>query len=235
MGKQIISISGRMNAGKDSIGLVCQYLIHCDRHGPIPFEDFKLHNDKGVYSHNWQIKKFADKLKDMVCMFLGCTRAQLEDRDFKEKELGSEWWYWETKDGNLYDYHTFKLLWDQSSLKLVKMTPRLLLQKLGTEGGRKILHPSIWINALFSDFDKDSNWIITDTRFLNEIQRVEQYNGIKIHIYDPNLEINPQEEHESERALDAYNKWDYIIPKQDTIEDLIPIVRELLIKEEIID
>ena len=35
--------------------------------------------------------KFADKLKDCVCILLGCTRSQLEDREFKESYLSSEW------------------------------------------------------------------------------------------------------------------------------------------------
>lgn len=32
------------------------------------------------------------------------------------------------------------------------MTPRLLLQLLGTECGRNIIHPNIWINALFAKY-----------------------------------------------------------------------------------
>ena len=34
---------------------------------------------------------FADKLKDSVGVMFGCTRKQLEDREFKERELGEEW------------------------------------------------------------------------------------------------------------------------------------------------
>ena len=50
-------------------------------------------NATNIYPHfsNYQIKKFADKLKDIACLLIGCTREQLEDREFKEKELGEEW------------------------------------------------------------------------------------------------------------------------------------------------
>ena len=33
---------------------------------------------------NSEIKKFADKLKDIVCLLIGCTREQLEDQEFKK-------------------------------------------------------------------------------------------------------------------------------------------------------
>ena len=45
-------------------------------------------------AQNWKIVKFADKLKDIVCLLIGCTRQQLECREFKEKELGEEWGVW---------------------------------------------------------------------------------------------------------------------------------------------
>jgi hypothetical protein len=43
-----------------------------------------------------EIKKFADKLKDMVCVLLSCTREKLEDREFKNTPLGEHWrkWYY---------------------------------------------------------------------------------------------------------------------------------------------
>ena len=34
----------------------------------------------------------------------------------------------------------------------LKFTPRLLLQLLGTDAGRNIVHPNIWVNALMSDY-----------------------------------------------------------------------------------
>jgi hypothetical protein len=35
---------------------------------------------------------------------------------------------------------------------IIKLTPRELLQLLGTEAGRNIIHPNIWVNALFADY-----------------------------------------------------------------------------------
>ena len=41
---------------------------------------------------------------------------------------------------------------DSSYWNLVKLTPRKLLQLLGTDCGRDIIHPNIWVNALFADY-----------------------------------------------------------------------------------
>ena len=152
----IIGISGKINSGKDTVGKIIQILT-----------DSPHFNDKGVkgflkrelLSPKFINKKFADKLKDNLCSLLGCTRIQLEDREFKEKELPEQWWYWYMKlDGGygtiMLDYLTTtkEQLSMYEGLVLVKPTPRLLLQLLGTEAGRNIIHPNVWVNALFADY-----------------------------------------------------------------------------------
>lgn len=84
----IIGISGKLNSGKDTVGEIVQ-IISASPH----FTDEAVLSFIGRQHLNsiWEIKKFADKLKDIVCMLLGCTREQLEGREFKEKELGEEW------------------------------------------------------------------------------------------------------------------------------------------------
>lgn len=74
------------------------------------------------------------------------------------------------------------------------MTPRLLMQLLGTECGRHIIHPNVWINALFADYKPTGefnhihdatiypNWIITDVRFPNEVKAIKERDGIVIRI-----------------------------------------------------
>jgi hypothetical protein len=55
------------------------------------FSDFAKETSFGKNQSGFEIKKYADKLKDFVCILIGCTREQLEDQEFKEKELGEEW------------------------------------------------------------------------------------------------------------------------------------------------
>ena len=155
----IIGISGKINSGKDTVGEIVQ-IISASPH----FTDEAVVSFIGRPQEN---KKFADKLKDMACILLGCSREQLEDREFKEKELGEEW----TKYKVLYiDAYETKELYFSSmkevdkyalsltdmlnirKVELIKLTPRLLLQLLGTECGRQILHPNVWVNALMSEY-----------------------------------------------------------------------------------
>ena len=205
----IISVSGKINSGKDTVGEIVQ-IISASPH----FTDEAIVRFLGRPQLHplWENKKFADKLKDMACMLLGCTREQLEDREFKEKELGPEWDFYQPEkfgvkgfvlDANVsYGEKLYRGLVKQ------KMTPRLLMQLIGTECGRQIIHPNIWVNALMSEYKRPShwenryydevnkkglagreevwgdlpNWIITDMRFPNEMEAVKDRGGISIRV-----------------------------------------------------
>lgn len=200
--KTLIGINGKIGAGKDTVGKIIQYLTN-------PFDrdmktEFNLNEDYSA-GNKWQIKKFADKLKDITCLILGCTREQLEDREFKEKELGEEWWYWYDKVVKKITCSYLEASYQRENHQwtLIKLTPRKLLQLLGTEAGRQIIHPNIWVNALFAEYktageklsftsysDRDikegfaekPNWIITDMRFENELKAVKDRGGITIRV-----------------------------------------------------
>jgi hypothetical protein len=43
------------------------------------------------------------------------------------------------------------------------------MQLIGTDCGRDIIHPNIWLNATMEKYvPGKSNWVLTDTRFPNE-------------------------------------------------------------------
>lgn len=216
----VIGISGKINSGKDLVGQIIQYLTSNYYKSGYEFEYFrqmnKKRNDYPGYL-DWQIYKYADKLKDIVCLLIGCTREQLEDRDFKEKELGEEWWYYVhsemgfrelipySKDG--YDETKYR------GLILFKPTPRILLQQIGTELFRNLVHPNTWVNATMVSYRpfieghpnliKSNgkvliegqvysmgkavypNWIITDCRFPNEADAIKQKGGVVIRVNRP--------------------------------------------------
>lgn len=426
----IIAISGKINSGKDTVGKIIQYLTSESYKKGRDYQTFIRKQTSNLdfephYISEWQIKKFADKLKDIVCVLLGCTREQLEDRGFKERELGEEWnkytieynidspyidswsdeegvhnystleydskyfketflnveeavsriielarqyqdkeeilylkdiykreipiesmdqiydtfeseedfrekqslfygdyedyiesckYYgflpsnfeveksdsykkyreeeinlirnkygfkdygldsplpdelvdnreFETEDNMLYDSLVKKGIIDEISKKYlagkfpcidtdhsgleedyvtkINLTPRLLLQLLGTKCGRNIIHPNIWVNSLMREYfcvQSDlapngidcPNWIITDLRFLNEMEAVKKRNGITIRV-NRDLEES-KDEHESETELDNV-EFDYVIDNNDTIEELIEKVKQILIKEKLI-
>lgn len=165
--KNLIGISGRSGGGKDLVASIIEYLTGYE--GPQTFEEW--HETIGNPWPKWNIKKYADALKDILCILIGCTRRDLEDRTFKESELGPEWDHWEWYETN---DRKQKLSMDKPvpsgsirELRFSKMTPRKLMQKLGTECGRQMIHPNIWVNALFSTykerapkkFEGDTNWL----------------------------------------------------------------------------
>lgn len=155
----LISISGRAGHGKDLTGKIINILLNSpqlNNEGVMTF----LEKDV-ISSKNWHIKKFADKLKDIVCILIGCSREQLEDQEFKETELGLEWDKWKITS----QFDTTYYMTKQEALEshggyyepeLIKMTPRLMLQLMGTECGRQVIHPEIWVTSLFSTYTGDT-------------------------------------------------------------------------------
>ena len=161
----ILAISGRKSSGKDVVGKIIEYLT--SEANVYPFD---LNID---YSHksNWEVKKFADKLKDIICILINCTREQLEDESFKSKELGEEWWYWYMeRDGGyspiILDYLTTtkKELKNYEGLELIKPTIRFLLQFIGTDLLRNQLHPQIWVNSLMSEYKSIGGYYSSNLR-----------------------------------------------------------------------
>lgn len=206
----IIGISGKLQSGKNLLGAIIQFLTEnkeeikfLKENNNTDFDIIQMYYKRQINSTNYQIKTFADKLKDIICLLIGCTREQLEDIEFKEKELGEEWWYCKKWNTGLEKYSLIPLNEAEDGLEIVKLTPRKLLQLIGTECGRNIIHPNIWVNALFSDYtyicksqfclasckepcDEDSkpydNWVITDVRFENEAQAIKDRGGIVIRV-----------------------------------------------------
>lgn len=238
--KNLIGISGRLGSGKDTVGQIINYLVWKNKiengaSGSLnhTLSDF-LNN---TASNTYKVKKFADKLKDIVCMLIGCTRIQLEDRDFKEKELGEEWWkYKGFREGDWIPYEEYEdmrpLVHMSHMEELVKFTPRLLLQLLGTEAGRGIIHKNIWVNSLMSEYTNLLHWVITDMRFPNELDAITKRGGISIRV-ERLQEINDLNPHKSETALDNA-QFDYKIINNGSIHDLVEEVKKILIEQGII-
>lgn len=227
----IIGISGKKGHGKDLVARIIQELSTGKSNEEV-LET--LQNPYPIDRSSWKVKKFADNLKTMICTLLGCTREQLEDRDFKETpipELGNK-------------------------------TPRDLMISLGTEWGREMVDPNVWSTTLFTNYKKIvgyapgnyycicgncakgffgdkravrceecsvfyPNWIVTDTRFPDEAEAIKTKGGILLRInrFPQRVIVN---EHISETALDDYKDWDCVISNDGTQMDLIEKVIEFM-------
>lgn len=159
--------------------------------------------DTLVREHGYHGFAFADALKDAVASIFLWPRGLLEgdsnaSRTFREKI--DPWW-------------SHKLGYE--------VTPRLILQKMGTEACRNNIADNIWIAALEKRISGYDDVVISDVRFPNEIDFVRSVGGKIIRVKrgaDPSGE-DLIKMHISERAWNAYNP-DNIIDNDGTLEDL---------------
>ena len=201
----IIGISGLKQSGKDTVGAMINYLTN----------------------NKFELKMFAQKPKEIVSLLTGCNIRDLENDEFKNKLIEGIW-------GDL--------------------TYRQLLQKVGTDFGRDMIQPNIWVDDIMKDYKMQyisggigmfhdprphykpigfPNWIITDVRFINEIEAIKRNKGIIIKVTRTD-NSKFEDLHKSENELVDYDKFDYIISNDGTLDELTEKIKKILKTEKII-
>lgn len=183
---KLIGFSGRIGSGKDLFTLATMFMTSDDKEIRDAFYENPteaINTYQGVVEFNTRYvnKKFASKIKQIVALLLNKTIRDLEDKVFVNEELGDNWWYY-LHENKKTPYLTAIKNNDQPLGELVKLTPRRLMVLIGTEGGRDIIHPDIWVSALFSGYMDELFWIISDVRFPNEIDVIHNKGGYVIRI-----------------------------------------------------
>ena len=118
------------------------------------------------------------------------------------------------------------------------LTPREILQKLGTEVGRAI-HPDVWVRNLCyriieQKFDKTcpapTMVLVTDCRFPNEIEVPRQIleNVLTIRVNRPGMAPTAFDSHPSETALDSYNNFDYYVENDGDFASLRDVCKTIV-------
>jgi hypothetical protein len=158
----IIGLSAKKQSGKDEVCKIIQRLT--------------AHSSEVTYFNTWENKKFAEKLKQIVALLLGVDRSLLEDEDFKNRILPPVWDKWEiTSQFDTTYYTTYKEAEESHggyyTPKLVRMTPRKLLQVIGTDCMRDMIHPEIWVNSLMSDYKPFEKPKAHDLKSWSEVYR----------------------------------------------------------------
>lgn len=140
----IIGLSGYISSGKSTIAQMISYIIsQYQTHGQL-HDKFDPNDSLGHQHHSqWFIKAFAYKLKQIVSLLTGIPVVDLEKESVKSSELGKEWSVFEPIKG-IFEVKT--------GTREIPMTVRTLLQKLGTNACRNLVHENIWVNALFTDY-----------------------------------------------------------------------------------
>lgn len=211
----IIGISGKKGSGKDTVAKILQYFTLPEDVRTISIEEWvyelmyheTVSENLSTYLEN---KKFADKLKDCVSLLLGIPRWKLEHEEYKQQLLPESWDLWVLEHQAGLSLHTTKeeaqiivnylrLPEEEYRLEKESMTIRDFLQIMGTDAMRDCVHPNIWINTLYQDYQPVSmtniakkstkgnttkiikeptwpSWVVSDVRFLNEVMSIK--NGV---------------------------------------------------------
>lgn len=97
---------------------------------------------------------------------------------------------------------------------------RTLLQRMGTEFGRKVFGDDIWVDTLLAKADalpSGTRVVVTDCRFDNEARRLGQAGALVVRVTRPG--VGPVNDHASDRGLSDM-LVDYEIVNDGTLDDL---------------
>lgn len=114
-----------------------------------------------VKDYNFQKISFADKLKDGVAAVFGWDREMLEGVTDKSRAWREESDFFWTKETG------------------TQTSPRTILQLFGTECMRDGFFDGIWVSLVKKELleNPNTNFVIPDVRFLNEINMIRQLGG----------------------------------------------------------
>lgn len=180
-----------------------------------------------VQQKGFIVLPFAGPLKDLVAKFiekLGFTSEQASDLVYNKKD-------------------------EQIEGLPFKVSPRYLMQKLGTDFGRNMIDQGIWLHVWISSFSnlppEVNGVVVDDVRFENEADRIKELGGEvwKVERSLPNSKKSVlsdlwrrlkklalpslAENHASEQNLESY-KFDRVIVNNGTVEDLFAKVAQAL-------
>ena len=106
------------------------------------------------------------------------------------------------------------------------VSPRRMMQTLGTEWGRQLINPDLWlIMAHQRLLQNGPGMVISDVRFDNEAAWIRKHGGRIIHVIRP--ETKAVEAHASEDGIEMQDT-DSRLFNSGTLEELQLSVRELL-------
>lgn len=108
----------------------------------------------------YAVISFADPLYDAVSAITGLSVGDLKDRTRKEAALG----------------------W-------ISCSPRRLLQTLGTEWGREMIHPEIWVMSAMQRMLPGGDYAIPDVRFANEAEAIHARGGVVWRVVRPGYTV----------------------------------------------
>jgi hypothetical protein len=157
-----------------------------------------------VEDHGFERMAFADPLRDMLYALNPLTWVYA----LPEQKAGT----YNDSVQAIVDQHGWE--WAKANTGV-----RELLQRLGTEAGRRVLGENIWVDTALSKvpLGTDRNIVFTDCRFVNEAEAIRDRGGVIIRIRRP--DTSAVNRHPSETALDGY-RCDWTVENAGTLDTL---------------
>jgi hypothetical protein len=113
--------------------------------------------------------------------------------------------------------------WD--FVKVDSPETRGLLQRFGTEVGRKLWGENFWVDKAMEKIDNLDRVVVTDVRFPNEYDAIKNSDGQVWRVSKPG--VSAVNAHASETSLDDFF-FDWTIPNYGTKEDLYSIIDNIM-------
>lgn len=146
---------------------------------------------------------FVEPMKQMVCPMLMGMGLSFDDVQFFEKHK-------------------------EEVMPVVGVTMRHLLQTLGTDWGRKLIHPDVWVMAASRRIDAllaaGANVVIEDVRFENEAEFIRERGGSIFHV---DRLTGYQDAHASESGI-KLGSGDLVVYNNDNLEHYRKVVLSLV-------
>jgi len=143
---------------------------------------------------------FADPLKEAAKILFNLTYDQLHSS--KKEEIDERW----------------------------NLSPRQILQRLGTEGCRDLFSDTIFITRMLQEFESYRHFpgyfVVSDVRFENERNAIRDNGGTVIHIY--RKDIRSVNAHVTEQRLEP-SAGEFVVTNNGSIDDMIKDVSKRLL------
>lgn len=237
MRPNLIAFSGKIGSGKDQV--------------------YKFFNESIYYTEQYQNIKFATPVRRVISIVTGIPYSALSRRDVKNRTVtevaGEDWSVYKIMHNKyLLDVESYTKIY-ATKLDAIKSykdgidgypekfdpTVREFTQMVGTDCFRYLIHPDTWCKATFADYEEDYWWAITDLRFKNEANYIKDRDGILIRVNRPCKECSSSSghllgcsigdnEHHSEKELDNYKGFDYVINNDGSLDKLYVDVKNLI-------
>lgn len=153
----------------------------------------------------------ADPLRDGLKSMFGLTDDVFEQRDLKEQRIS----------------------W-------IGRSPRWLMQTIGTEWGREMVNPNVWLNVAarrinaikaIAEHQHVAGIVVSDIRFENEADWLRAQGGVVWHVRRPGSGLVGFDGHHASEKTIPRHENDRVIDNEATIDELHERVAEIVENE----